>query len=197
MAKEEGEKAVEHIRRDRILNVPNVLTLVRILLLPVVVWRFLIGDTAGALIAYLAAMLTDALDGFIARKCHQVTALGKLLDPIADNLSLLTLLTLFVLDGQIPLWVLGVILVKELSLIVGGAVALRRGIVVYALPIGKVTTVAFIASIVARFLALRALADVLLGVSVLLSMVALVWYALDLTKKLHEQDKANNTLSTK
>lgn len=196
-AKEEGKKTVEHIRQDKILNVPNVLTLVRILLLPIVVWRFQVGDSTGALIAYLAAMLTDAVDGFIARKFDQVTALGKLLDPIADKLSLLTLLTLFVMDGQIPLWVLGLILVKEAALIVGGGVALRRGIVVYALPIGKVTTVAFIASIVARFLELRTLADVLLGVSVLLAMVALVWYAVDLMKKLGEQDKTNNTLSTK
>ncbi|MCI6375461.1 MAG: CDP-alcohol phosphatidyltransferase family protein, partial [Clostridiales bacterium] len=98
---------MEHIRQDKILNVPNVLTLVRILLLPIVVWRFQVGDSTGALIAYLAAMLTDAVDGFIARKFDQVTALGKLLDPIADKLSLLTLLTLFVMDGQIPLWVLG------------------------------------------------------------------------------------------
>ncbi|MCI6375325.1 MAG: hypothetical protein MR821_08525, partial [Clostridiales bacterium] len=95
------------------------------------------------------------------------------------------------------LWVLGLILVKEAALIVGGGVALRRGIVVYALPIGKVTTVAFIASIVARFLELRTLADVLLGISVLLAMVALVWYAVDLMKKLGDQDKTNNTVSTK
>ena len=184
---------MEHIRRDKIVNVPNILTLVRILLLPVVVWRFQKGDTLGALIAYLAAMLTDAVDGFIARRFHQITTLGKLLDPLADKLSLLTLLSLFVLDGQIPLWVLGLILVKEVCLVVGGAVALRRGIIVYALPIGKVTTVAFIASIVARFLELRALADGLLGVSVLLSMVALVWYAVDLMKKLNP----NNIDSTK
>lgn len=188
---------MERIRQDKILNVPNILTMVRILLLPVVVWRFLVGDSTGALLAYLAAMLTDAVDGFIARKFDQVTALGKLLDPIADKLSLLTLLSLFVMDGQIPLWVLGLILVKEAALIIGGAVALKRGIVVYALPIGKVTTVAFIASIVARFLELRTLADVLLGISVLLAMVALVWYAVDLMKKLGEQDKMNNTVSTK
>ena len=188
---------MERIRQDKILNVPNILTLVRILLLPVVVWRFLVGDSTGALLAYLAAMLTDAVDGFIARKFDQVTALGKLLDPIADKLSLLTLLSLFVMDGQIPLWVLGLILVKEAALIVGGGVALRRGIVVYALPIGKVTTVAFVTSMVARFLELSRAADMLLGISVVLSMVALVWYGLDLMKKLGMHQKPNNTESTK
>ena len=184
---------MEHIRRDKIVNIPNCLTLIRIALLPVVVWRFLIGDSLGALLSYLLAMFTDAVDGIIARRFNQVTALGKLLDPIADKLSLVTLIALFVADGQIPLWLMGIILLKEVAMVVGGAVALKRGIVVYALPIGKITTVAFITSIVVRFLGWRMTADVLLGVSVVLSMVALVWYSLDLMKKL----KANDVDSTK
>lgn len=184
---------MEHIRRDKVVNIPNCLTLIRIALLPVVVWRFRKGDSMGALIVYLLAMLTDAVDGFIARRYNQVTALGKLLDPLADKLSLVTLIALFVADGQIPLWLMGIILLKEVAMVVGGAVALKRGIVVYALPIGKITTVAFITSIVVRFLGWRMTADVLLGVSVVLSMVALVWYSLDLMKKL----KANDGDSTK
>lgn len=179
---------MEHIRRDKIVNIPNCLTLIRIALLPVVVWRFRKGDSMGALIVYLLAMLTDAVDGFIARRYNQVTALGKLLDPLADKLSLVTLIALFVADGQIPLWLMGIILLKEVAMVVGGAVALKRGIVVYALPIGKITTVAFITSIVVRFLGWRMTADVLLGVSVVLSMVALVWYSLDLMKKLNTND---------
>ena len=175
---------MEHIRREKSLNIPNLLTIVRIALLPAVVWRFRRGDTIGALAVYLIAMLTDAADGIIARRWNQVTSLGKLLDPIADKLSLLTLLGLFVADGQIPLWVLCIVLLKEAALIAGGAFALHRGIVVSALPIGKVTTVKFILSIVARFLALRAVADVLLGVSIALSMVALAWYAVVGMKKL-------------
>ena len=180
---EEGV-AVEHIKQDKIINVPNALTLLRILLLPVVVWRFVIGDATGALIAYMAAMLTDALDGIIARKTNQITALGQLLDPIADKLSLVTLLGLFVSSGEIPLWVLAIILFKEVMMVIGGGVALKHGIVVYALPIGKVTTVTFVLSMVARFMSVLPLADVLLWISVALSMVALVWYAVDLMKKL-------------
>ena len=175
---------MEHIKQDQIINIPNALTVVRILLLPVVVWRFMIGDATGALIAYLAAMLTDALDGIIARKFNQITALGKLLDPLADKLSLVTLLGLFVSDGQIPLWVLAIILVKEVTMVIGGGVALKRGVVVYALPIGKVTTVVFVLSIIARFLSWTQIADTLLWISVALSMVALIWYAVDLMKKL-------------
>ena len=175
---------MEHIKQDRIINVPNALTLGRILLLPVVVWRFVLGDTTGALIVYMTAMLTDALDGIIARKTNQITALGKLLDPIADKLSLVTLLGLFVSNGEIPLWVLAIILFKEVMMVIGGGVALKHGIVVYALPIGKVTTVTFVLSMVARFMSVLPLADILLWISVALSMMALVWYAADLMKKL-------------
>ena len=167
---------MEHIRKDKIVNLPNALTALRIALLPAVVWRFRAGDMLGALGFYLLAMLTDAADGILARKLNQVTALGKLLDPLADKLSLLTLLWLFVKSGDIPLWVLFVELLREAALIAGGSVALHKGIVVYALPIGKVTTVCFVLSIVARFLGFAPVADALLYASVALSMVALVWY---------------------
>ena len=96
----------------------------------------------------------------------------------------MTLLGLFVSDGQIPLWVLAIILLKEAAMVIGGGVALKRGIVVYALPIGKVTTVDCVLSIVARFLSWTQIADTLLWISVALSMVALIWYAVDLMKKL-------------
>lgn len=176
---------MERIRCSEALNVPNLLTMLRMALLPAIVWRFRQGDTAGALALYLIAMLTDAVDGFIARRFNQITALGKLLDPIADKLSLLTLLGLFVADGQIPRWLLTIILIKEAILIAGGAAALKKGIVVYALPIGKVTTVTFILSMVARFMAMRRAADLLLGVSVVLSLVSLIWYSLVLLRRMH------------
>ena len=182
---------MDQIRNEKNLNIPNVLTALRILLLPAVVWRYIQGDSKGALFYYVIAMLTDAVDGFIARRFNQITSLGKLLDPIADKLSLLTLLSLFVMDGQIPKWVLGVILAKEAALVIGSAVAFRRGLIVHALPIGKVTTVTFILSMVARFLKMRETADVLLGVSLVLSIAALVWYSYVVLKKLHvEKEQA-------
>jgi len=183
---------VEWFRREQSLNIPNLLTLVRIALLPAVVWRFRIGDSSGALALYVIAMLTDALDGVMARKLNQITMLGKLLDPVADKLSLLTLLWLFVCDGQISAWLLLIVLIKETILIIGSIAALQRGIVVQALPIGKVTTVTFILSMIARFLAWRILADVLLSVSLSLSIAALIWYSAILMRKLksHELQQA-------
>ena len=180
---------MECLKRENSLNIPNLLTLLRIALLPAVVWRFQKGDSSGALALYVIAMLTDAVDGFLARTLNQITTLGKLLDPVADKLSLLTLLALFVADGQIPFWLLAVVLVKEAILIVGSAVALHRGVVVHALPIGKVTTVTFIFSMIARVLKQSRMADVLLGISVGLSLVALVWYSVVLMGKMKKVKK--------
>ena len=133
---------------------------------------------------YITAMLTDALDGIIARRFNQITTLGKLLDPVADKLFLLTLLWLFVADGQIPAWLLTVVLIKEAVLIIGSVAALYKGIVVHALPIGKVTTVTFIFSMIARFLSQRTLADILLACSMALSMTALIWYGFVMLKRI-------------
>lgn len=158
-------------------------------LLPAVVWRFQKGDSLGAFVVYLMAMMTDAVDGILARRLNQITALGKLLDPLADKLSLLVLIGLFVADGQIPLWVLTVILLKEVLLIIGSGVALKRGIVVYALPIGKVTTVGFIASITSRFLGWKLAADWLLYICVALSIISLLWYTQVVARKMKESRK--------
>ena len=159
--------------------------MVRIVLLPAIVWRFRLGDLRGAMIIYLAAMATDLLDGMLARTLNQITPLGKLLDPLADKLTLLTLLALFALDGQISSRLLQLLLLKELILIGGSTAALRYGVVVSALPVGKLTTIVFVISMLFRFLAYRRIADLLLWTSVLLSIAALAWYAVVLTEKLH------------
>jgi len=168
---------VERIFKDQVLNIPNLLTVVRIALLPAIVWRFRLDDRMGALLIYLAAMVTDIADGFIARRTHQITALGKLLDPIADKLCLLTLLFLFSSEGQISVWMLNIIAAKELVLILGSAAALHSGVIVSALPIGKLTTLMFVFSMIAHFLRKRILADHLFMISVLLSCASLLWYS--------------------
>lgn len=178
---------MERIRRENALNVPNFLTLLRIALMPLLAWCYRRGNMRGALIVYLAAMLSDAADGVIARRFGQITALGKLLDPIADKVCLLTILVLFAADGQIPVWFAHAVILKEAILILGSMAALREGIVVSALPIGKITTLAFVLATAARFLGLRIAADILLWISALLSLAALVWYTAAFFMKLHAQ----------
>lgn len=184
---------MELIRREKAINLPNLLTLARIALLPVVVLCFRKGDSQGALVMYTLSMATDVADGFIARRFDQITHLGRLLDPVADKLALLTLLWLFVSDGQIPVWVFSAVLIKELILISGSAFALVYGVVVAALPVGKAATFAFALSMALRLGEMRPAADALLWLSLLLSAAALIWYCAVLGAKLIP----NNAKSTK
>ena len=178
---------MERILKDRVLNIPNLLTVSRIMLLPAIVWRFRVSDRIGALLIYLAAMLTDVADGCIARHTNQITSLGKLLDPIADKLCLVTLLFLFASDGQISAWMLHAVIAKEAAFVLCSAVALWFGVVVSALPVGKVTTLSFVLSTIARFLQLYVVSDVLLMVSLMFSCVSVVWYGVVLMRKLQAE----------
>ena len=176
---------MQSIRKNQILNIPNMLTILWIMLLPIIIWRYQLGDWSGALSVYLSAMITDVVDGWIARHFDEITSLGKLLDPLADKLALITMLMLFAGEGQIPKGLLRMILVREAILIIGSAAALWSGIVVSALPVGKLTTFLFMISVVLRFLSYGMVADVVLWISVLFSFAALLWYGIVLLQKLY------------
>lgn len=99
---------------DRILTLPNVITVVRLALLPVFVWLLFGQDDrakAGALLAFLGA--TDFLDGYIARRYHQISDLGKVLDPVADRLLFFVGVGGILLDGSVPAWFALTVLTRE------------------------------------------------------------------------------------
>ena len=109
---------------DRILTVPNVITVVRLSLLPVFLWLlFARDDRANA--AWLLAALgtTDFLDGYIARRFHQVSDLGKVLDPVADRLLFFVGVGGILVDGAVPVWFAIAVLVRE-GLVAGATLAL-------------------------------------------------------------------------
>jgi cardiolipin synthase len=99
---------------DRILTVPNVITLVRLACLPVFVWLLLGRDAPAAAAALLAALgATDWVDGYIARRFDQVSTVGKVLDPVADRLLFFTAIVSIIISGDAPLWVCVAVLVRE------------------------------------------------------------------------------------
>jgi cardiolipin synthase len=90
---------------DRILTVPNLITLVRLACIPLFVWLVLGAhrQTAGAiLLAVLGS--TDWIDGFVARRYHQVSTVGKVLDPVADRILVATAVIVIIINGAVPLW---------------------------------------------------------------------------------------------
>jgi cardiolipin synthase len=101
---------------DRLLTVPNAFTLVRLLCIPVFLWLLLGRHPhdrwhAAALLAALGA--TDWVDGYLARHLHQVSTVGKVLDPVADRLLLGAAVVAILIDGSAPLWIGLVVLVRE------------------------------------------------------------------------------------
>lgn len=106
------------------LNLANALTSLRVLLAPALVWLLLAQRYEAALWVFLAAGLSDALDGFVARHFGQVTRLGALLDPFADKLVIVGSVLSLAWLGLLPLWLALVIVLRD-AVIVAGAVAFR------------------------------------------------------------------------
>lgn len=125
------------------MNLPNKLTVLRIILVPVFVIVLLVNIPYGALIAALifsVAALTDSLDGYLARRWHQVTRLGIILDPLADKLLITAALISLVELGQIPGWVAIVILGREFAVSGLRTVKAGEGVDIPASRLGKTKT---------------------------------------------------------
>ncbi|MCL4440878.1 MAG: CDP-alcohol phosphatidyltransferase family protein [Firmicutes bacterium] len=106
-------------------NLPNGITLIRILLVPVflmVFWSPKPNHITSGMLVLAAAGITDILDGYLARKLNMITPVGKILDPAADKLMLITVMSSLYLVGKIPLWLVVLVILKEAFLVLGGLV---------------------------------------------------------------------------
>ncbi len=122
--------SVDSSREDRILTVPNAVTLVRLLCIPLFVWMLLRPHRAGwypagLLLGLLGA--TDGIDGFIARRFNQVSTVGKVLDPIADRLLIGVAGVATIVLGAVPLWVGLAALVREATVALGFLIVAALG----------------------------------------------------------------------
>ena len=125
---------------DDALNIPNALTMGRILLIPLVLWFVGEGTPAGAMqAAYCWSVLsvTDFLDGYLARKMGVESLLGKFLDPLADKLLVMALLVYLVPMGRIPAWIVVILLAREISVTGLRSIASNESIVIGAGSGGK------------------------------------------------------------
>ena len=181
--------AREYIRHN--FNVPNALTVIRLLLVPVYIVMFSAGEKYAALTVFLLASFTDLLDGRIARKYNLITDFGKLMDPLADKVMVLTAMISMSIDNKyisavIPWAAVVILFVKELIMVIGSSKLLKSGVVVYASMIGKVAQCGFIAGLVAVFFHERfevlcegwfmTLDVMLIWIAVILTLCAMVRY---------------------
>ena len=128
---------------QELFNLPNLLTLGRIAAIPFVCALMLQDTRVYAFIAalvYSVAALTDMVDGYLARKKQLVTLIGKFLDPLADKLIVLTILLTLLAMRRIPLWIVAIILAREITITGLRAIASSEGMVIDAKPLGKFKT---------------------------------------------------------
>jgi len=124
------------------MNLPNAITIIRILLIPLFLDKIIQGEMAFATIVYLTAAITDGLDGFIARVWNLQTKLGTFLDPMADKLLVITsFITLSVLE-IIPLWLALAVISRDIIIVSGSLLVylMKHDLTIRPQPIGKVTT---------------------------------------------------------
>ncbi|MBO5999877.1 MAG: CDP-diacylglycerol--glycerol-3-phosphate 3-phosphatidyltransferase [Lachnospiraceae bacterium] len=166
------------------MNLPNKLTMLRVLMIPVFV-LFMLVDITGpydkyiALVIFILASLTDLLDGKIARKYNLVTNFGKFMDPLADKLLVCAALICLLSVGKIPAVAVLIIISREFIISGFRLIAADRGIVIAASYIGKFKTVmqmAMIILMIADIEALHVLTQIVMVAAVVLTVVSLVDY---------------------
>ncbi len=177
------------------MNLPNALSLVRIFLIPVLVVFLIVVPrpynlTAAAV--FLAAVMTDWLDGRIARSMRQVTTLGKLLDPVADKLLISASLISLVQVGRVPAWMVVLIVGRDLAITGLRGIAASQNVIIQATELGKATMFAEVIAVALLILDYPAisvpLGQAALAVAILLSLASGVtyfqrfWRRIDLAK---------------
>jgi CDP-diacylglycerol---glycerol-3-phosphate 3-phosphatidyltransferase len=181
------------------MNLPNTLTLIRIFLVPIVVAVLLTVEIRiwafwGASL-FLAAALTDLLDGYLARKRKQVTTLGRLLDPIADKLLISSALVALVQLNIAPAWMVAIIIGRELVVSGLRSIAAHEGFSIDVSTLGKGKMVTQVAAVVGLILGYKyggwveSTANVLLWAVVLLALMSMGQYFREFWSKLDSSIK--------
>ncbi|MCI8518137.1 MAG: CDP-diacylglycerol--glycerol-3-phosphate 3-phosphatidyltransferase [Hungatella sp.] len=167
------------------MNLPNKLTVLRVLLIPFFVtallWEGGENQTLryGAAVIFIAASLTDLLDGKIARKYNLVTNFGKFMDPLADKLLVCSALICLIELGQIPAWMVIVIISREFIISGFRLVASDNGVVIAASYWGKFKTTFQMIAVILLIVRLESLAlvtNLCVWISVILTVVSLIDY---------------------
>ena len=129
-------------------HIPNILTIIRFILIPVILYFIFTGNYILAFVFFTLSGITDILDGAIARKFNLISTFGKLMDPLADKLTQISVLATLVFKDIIPFWILIIVILKEFIMIMGASFLYGKDVVVYSKWFGKLATVLFYFAIV-------------------------------------------------
>lgn len=169
--------------------IPNTLTIIRFLLIPVIIIACVQEEYIWAIAILTISGLTDILDGTIARKFNFISDFGKLMDPLADKLTQISILTTLFLKGIIPIWILVIVVLKELCMVSGASFLYGKELVVSSKWYGKLATVLFyIAMVLSMFVEnissvmdkkmeiLRTTNSIIYYLAVITSIASLIFY---------------------
>lgn len=129
-------------------HVPNILTIIRFLLIPIIVIFAFQDNYIATIIMLTISGLTDVLDGYIARKFNFISNFGKLMDPLADKMTQVALLGTLAIQKIIPIWIIVIVIIKEFLMVSGASFLYGKELVVSSKWYGKLTTVLFYVAIV-------------------------------------------------
>ena len=130
-------------RHRRIINLPNTITIVRLCIIPILFCLMLSPDQTWSLVIallFIAAALTDLLDGYVARRYGIVTTMGKFLDPIADKLVINTAMVVMIPTGRIAAWIVAIIIIRDFFVDGVRSIAQSEGVIIQASYLGKQKT---------------------------------------------------------
>ena len=172
----------KRLTKDQVLTIPNAMSAFRLLLIPFIVWAYWRGQNYLAVALVAVSALTDMFDGTVARKLNMVSDLGKVLDPIADKFTHAALLVCLAAGNRHVLYLLVLLIVKEVLMFTLGSVVLRKKDAVHGAQWhGKLCTVVFESTMIVLMLFPELpgrIVDTLLGVCAAVMLFSLVMYVL-------------------
>jgi cardiolipin synthase len=185
--------------RDRRVSIPNIITLFRILLVPVIVWAIASNEMEIAFAIFVIAGLSDAVDGFLAKRFDMASELGALLDPLADKALLVSIYVSLGIWGAVPRWI--VILVVSRDIMIVGAVIVSwvfgKPIPMKPLMVSKLNTVAQVtfAAVVLAALAFGFSWEpydvILMGLVAVLTLVSVSFYLVEWTRHMASDERSH------
>lgn len=153
------------------INLPNMVTLGRVILVPVIFWLLVIGNTKAAFFVFLAAGVSDAVDGFLAKRFKLQTELGAYLDPLADKLLIVSIYLALGVAGNLPSWLVIAVVSRDILIVLGIVLAwiVGQSVTIRPLAVSKANTAAQIV------LAATVLADEGFALGLQSTRVVLIW----------------------
>ncbi len=167
------------------MNLANKLTMLRILMIPVFIAVLVYSKDRDIVYRYIAlgifiiASVTDALDGYVARKYNMITDFGKLMDPLADKILVSSALIILIELGNISSWVVSIVIAREFIISGIRLIATEKNIIIAASPLGKLKTVSQMLSVILMLLSIEAISsitDISIWLMCILSVVSLLDY---------------------